>query len=174
MSRFPSSGVVVASLFLGACLSSAPPAPPVRFFDPLPAASAAAPNVPVQVAAHAWRITSAPHLGREFTVRTGPREVVFDPLHSWIATPRELVEAALAGRSAVTPGGVVAELRITAFEIDLAETPRARVHLVLLVPGEPRRDVEATAPSLANGPEDFALAMAAALATAVGEVAALR
>ncbi len=170
--RFWARGAVFAGLFLAACISSAPPAPAVRYFDPLPTtAPAATRTVSEGVAGPVYRVTAAPHLGREFAVRTGPRELVFDPLHSWIAPPRELVEAALlARRGPIGPELGTAELRVTAFEIDLVEAPRARVHLVQLAPGQARRDVEATAPVVGSGPEDFAQAMAAALASAVADV----
>jgi hypothetical protein len=176
MMRWSTAGWVVATAGLAACISSTPPGPVVRYFDPLPAVSAnATGDAASVVAGFAWRVSAAPHLGREYVVRTGPRELVFDPLHSWIATPRELVEAALASRSGmVGPQSKVAELRITAFEVDLTETPRAHVHFELVVPGMPRREVDASAPALGGGPEAVASAMAVALAVAVNEVGTLR
>lgn len=148
-----------AALALAACFSSAPPAPPVRFFDPLPAAASNPPS------ASGWRVTAAPWLGREFVVRTAPREVVFDPLHSWVAAPRDLVAGAIAQAGVVAPEG--GEVLVERFELDLCAAPRAHVRLVVRVPGLPGRVAEGWATAAGAGPGDHAAAMADALAAAV-------
>ncbi|MBL8730430.1 MAG: membrane integrity-associated transporter subunit PqiC [Planctomycetes bacterium] len=159
-----------AALLLAACLSSAPPAPPVRWFDPLPAAAvetSARPTVDL-------RVTAAGHLGREFVVRTAPREVVFDGQHGWIDEPVQLVAAALGARLQQLPGdgGNVMRVAVEAFEVDVQGEPRAVVRLVVQFAGR-RRDVEAQEPAAGRSPAALAAAMAGALGRAAGAVAAI-
>lgn len=156
-----------AALFAG-CLSSSPPAPPVRFFDPLPEPSASPPPTETKVAV---RVGAAPHLGAEFVVRTAPRELVFDPQHSWIAPPRELVAAAIERLVGLPgPGADVVEIHVAAFEIDLVGAPRAHVRLLLRAPGRPVGEIDAWAPVAGAGPGDHAAAMAEALGQAARRV----
>ncbi len=149
-----------------ACLSSQPPAPPVRWFDPLPPPP---PNRPA-AGLGSVLVRAAPQLGREFTLRTGAREFAFDTQHQWTAEPRLLVATALAqalGGVVDGPRGdreLVAELE--AFEFDLTAAPVARIRLVLL--GGAARVVEAEAVAGDRTPP----ALAAAMAQALGEVVA--
>lgn len=155
---------------LAGCLSSAPPAPPVRFFDPLPAALASVPASPGG-GKLAVRVVAAPHLGSEFVVRTAPREVVFDPQHSWIAPVRELVAAAIEGLVGLPgPDAEVVEVLVAAFEIDLVEAPRAHVRLLVRMPGRPLGEVDAWTPVAGPGPGEHAAAMADALVQAASRV----
>jgi len=157
---------LVPCLLLSGCLSSAPPAPPVRYFDPLPEAGVVAPRE----GRFAVRCGAAPHLGREFVVRTGPRELVFDPRHSWIAEPRDLVAAVLERAiSRSTATAEVVEVQVTAFEVDLTGAPRAHVKVLLRQLGKPVREIEAWAPVVGTEPEGYAAAMAKALGAVAGE-----
>lgn len=157
--------VVTASLLLAACLSSAPPAPPVRWFDPSPAVAAA----PPLAVAMKLRVQAPPHFGREFALRTGVREYAFDGEHQWIATPAELVAAALQGAVAF-PSYANDELlvRIERFELDVTAAPRAVVELRLLAKQPLGADVvRFEAPAADRSPA----ALAAAMASALGEAA---
>lgn len=148
-----------------ACLSSAPPAPPVRWFDPSPAAPAGA---PVPVAAR-LRVVAPSHLGTELLLRTGVREFGFDAEHQWIAPPSELVATALLAGFRFMPDAA-AELQVTVerFELDLTAEPRAvvRLHLVDEPVGWPDR-VEGSAAASDRSPAALAAAMASALAEVV-------
>ncbi|MBL8735811.1 MAG: hypothetical protein JNL12_05230 [Planctomycetes bacterium] len=148
-----------------ACLSSAPPAPPVRWFDPSPAAPAGQP-VPV---ASSVRVVAPSHLGTQLLLRTGVREYVFDAEHQWIAPPTELVATALQAGFRFAPE-VSAELQvgIERFELDLTVEPRAvvRLHLVDAPAGWPER-VEGIAAAADRSPAALAAAMSSALADVV-------
>lgn len=151
-----------AALCFSACLSSAPPAPPVRWFDPSSIAVAASRlSVPMKL-----RVEAAPHFGREFALRTGVREYAFDGEHQWIATPAELVAAALQGACAF-PAYASDELlvRIERFELDVTAAPRAVVVLRLFASKRLGADeVRFEAPAANRTPAALAAAMAAALA----------
>lgn len=151
---------------VAACLSSSPPAPPVRWFDPLPAAAVAAPAPPpVDL-----RVAAASHLGREFVVRTAPREVVFDGQHGWIDAPAQLVAAALATQVDVRPGAARLSVTVATFELDLQQEPRAVVQVE--VRDEVRRRAFRTeAPAADRSPASLAAAMAQALAQLAANVA---
>lgn len=155
---------------LSGCLSSAPPAPPVRYFDPRPAQST--PNLPAVT-----RLTAAPHLGPEIAVRIAPRELQFDPLHHWLATPRDLLAAALGPAlgplSSANPARPAGELHLANFELDLQQGVRARVVLHWDVPGSPRQVFAVEVPALGRNPERAAEAMAEALAAALRDLATL-
>ncbi|MBM4063086.1 MAG: hypothetical protein FJ265_18615 [Planctomycetes bacterium] len=164
--------VLLPCAALAACLGSAPPAPAVRWFDPLPAAA------PGGRLATALRVTAPPYLGREIAVRVRPRELVFDPLHGWIDAPRELVAIALRRALGPIPAGTGAvrelEVFVAAFEADLTAEPRAHVRLELRWPGEPVHEVDSWAPAVGRSPEQLAAAMATALASAVAETVRVR
>lgn len=148
-----------------ACLSSAPPAPPVRWFDPSPAAPVGQP-VPV---ASSVRVVAPSHLGTQLLLRTGVREFVFDAEHQWIAPPTELVATALQAGFRFAPDAT-AELQvgIERFELDLTAEPRAvvRLQLVDAPAGWPER-VEGSAAAADRSPAALAAAMASALADVV-------
>jgi hypothetical protein len=152
---------------LAGCLSSAPPLPPVRWFDPLPVAVAATAPLP-QVD---LRVTAVGHLGREFVVRTAPREVVFDGQHGWIDDPAQLVAAALEAKLDRRDGARLLLVTVTAFELDVQHAPRAVVRLVVQREGE-RWDVDVQAPAADRSPAALAAAMAAALDEAGTKVVA--
>lgn len=148
------------------CLSSAPPLPPVRWFDPSPPAAAA--DLPR--ASADLRVTAAGHLGREFVIRTGPREIVFDDRHGWIDEPQHLVAAAL--RQRIDAGAEPLAVLVETFELDLQTGPRAVVRCV--VQGSGRRQLVTIAePASAADAPAFADAMARALARLSNEVALL-
>lgn len=157
--------LLLPGLGSAACLSSAPPAPPVRWFDPSPAAPA---GDPVPVAA-LLRVVAPSHLGTELLLRTGVREFVFDAEHQWIAPPTELVATALQAGFRFTPDAS-AELQVTVerFELDLTVEPRAvvRLHLVDAPAGWPER-VEGSAAAADRSPAALAASMASALADVV-------
>ncbi|MBL8725641.1 MAG: hypothetical protein JNK49_16485 [Planctomycetes bacterium] len=152
---------------LAGCLATNPPAPAPRWFDPRPAAAALSPACRV-----AFRVTAAPHLGREFAVRTGERELAFDGLHQWLDTPRDVVEQAVARAfGPPEPGAPSVELHVVAFEIDRTATPRARVRLLWRKAGESVQELRAEAAAASLQPGDCAAAMALALAQLLGELA---
>lgn len=151
--------VLPAPLVLAACFGSSPPLPPVRWFDPLPpAVNPPAPTGP--------RVTAAPHLGREFAVRIGERELAFDPQHQWIAEPRDLVQAALAGTAGL------ADVHVAAFELDVTGPPCAHVRLLVRWQGDVLRVVEARVAAADRSPPAFAAAVATALAEVARTIAA--
>ncbi|MBX3464440.1 MAG: membrane integrity-associated transporter subunit PqiC [Planctomycetes bacterium] len=164
-SRRGRRGAPAAALLLSACLSSAPPAPPVRWFDPLPPAPTAGPRPEVDL-----RVVAAPHLGREFVVRTAPREVVFDGQHGWIAEPAQLVASALGFRLATRAGAEPLRIAVEAFELDVQAAPRAVVRLTATGRRGLRR-IDAEAPAVDRSPAAFAAAMALALDQALDQVA---
>jgi len=141
------------------CFSSAGALPVVRWFDPLPAL--AAPPAPVPL-----RVTAASHLGREFAVRIGARELAFDGQHQWINEPRDLIAQLLAG------SGLAGDVHVAAFELDVTGEPRAVVRLIVRGPDGAARAVEANSPAADRSPVAFAQAMAAALADLAARVAA--
>lgn len=161
---------VAVALAATGCFSSAPPAPPVRYFDPTvrlasaPAKSAGAFDV---------RVVAPPHLGRQFVVRVDERELTFDAGHSWIVEPTLLVLGAVeqhlgpGSRAAdVTPVAIVVEN----FELDVVAAPKARVRLHVAVRGS-RYLVTAEVKAADRSPAAFATAMAQALADAAAQVA---
>ncbi len=148
-----------------ACLSSAPPAPPVRWFDPSPPPPAGE-LVPIQAQ---LRVVAPAHLGTELLLRTGVREFVFDAEHQWIAPPTELVGAALrAGFLAAPDATAELQVAIERFELDLTAEPRAlvRLHLTGAPNAWPER-VEGSAAAGDRSPAALAAAMASALADVV-------
>lgn len=159
------AAVLFLSASLASCISSSPPAPAVRFFDPTPAEvdSKERPRITV-------RVDSAPHLGREFVVRTGPREVVFDPRHSWISEPRQLVASAIERLTSPAPDQPTLRIDVEAFEVDVQAAPRARVRLV--VRASLPKVIEEQEPAKDRTPESLAAAMAIALGRAANGVVA--
>jgi hypothetical protein len=168
----PVRGVVAAlsCAALAACLSSAPALPPVRWFDPLPPAGAAAAAAPAAV-----RAMAAPHLRQPFAVRVGPREFALDPQHQWVDEPAALCAAlvgrALAGRVA---GG--AAIQVDAFELDVTAAPRAHVRFAFVgeAPAGAPPVVDAWADAADRSPAACAEAMAQALAQAAATLAPAR
>ena len=174
MNAFPRvRGVVgVASCAaLAACLSSAPALPPVRWFDPLPAATGAlaAPPAPV-------RATAAPHLRQPFAVRVGAREFALDAGHQWVDEPSSLC-AALVGRALAGRGiDAAPSMLVEAFELDVTAAPRAHVRLVFLggAPAGVPPVVDVWAAASDRSPVACAEAMAQALAAAAAQLAPAR
>jgi ABC-type uncharacterized transport system auxiliary subunit len=161
---------LAAGLLLAACFSSAPPAPPVRFFDPTPPVAA------VAASGRALRleVDANSQVRSEFAVRVGPRELTFDSFHRWAAEPRELVASALEG--ALFGSGAFARsddlqhlvtVRVTAFELDVTAEPTARVAVTALQGGK-ELQVSASAPAGSRAPD----ALAEAMAKALGQLAA--
>lgn len=153
---------VALAFAAAACLSSAPPAPPVRWFDPSPAVAPATGATAANV-----RVVGAGHLGRDFAVRVGERELAFDAEHRWIAEPQQIVAAvlarALAERAAPQEGAVVAELEL--FELDVTAAPQAHVRVHLRgKSGAAVHSIDVWAPAADRSPASFAAAMANALA----------
>jgi hypothetical protein len=161
------SWLALAAVALAGCLASSPPLPPVRWFDPLPRVGEAATPRP----ACDLRVAAAPHLGREFVVRTAARELVFDPQHGWIAEPSHLVAAALATRLDVAADREPVRVVVETFELDVQAGPRAVVRLVAHARGTSRA-IAAEAPAADRSPTAFAAAMAAALEQTADAVAA--
>jgi ABC-type uncharacterized transport system auxiliary subunit len=163
-------------LVFASCLSSSPPSPPVRWFDPRPAAVAAGAATRPAVD---LRVTAAAHLGREFVVRTAPRELVFDNQHGWIDDPAQLVASAigtrldLGGRSDRSGGSFrTLQVAVEAFELDVQAEPRAVVRLLVSWTGG-RQELAVQEPAADRSPAAFATAMAVALARVARDVAAL-
>lgn len=149
---------------LAACLSSAPPAPPVRFFDCRPAAVTA-------VRASVVRVEAPAYLGSEIAVRIATRELTFDGDHRWLEEPAQVLSAAL--RAAGAAGGQEQLLvRIDRFEFDLTGPPLACVRLVLQTTSSPTPTVvEVTWSAADRSPAALAAAMAEAVARAAARVA---
>jgi ABC-type uncharacterized transport system auxiliary subunit len=158
-------------LVLAACLSTAPPLPPVRWFDAMP-------PQPAEVQPRAGlslRIDAAAHLGHYFTVRASGREVHFDGNHRWLEKPADVVATAIAHATGARTSGAghQATVFVERFEIDLTAAPRAVVRLQLRdVTGAPLgAAIDAAVAAAGPAPEQLAAAMAQAVAAAVGEVA---
>ncbi|MCC7397740.1 MAG: membrane integrity-associated transporter subunit PqiC [Planctomycetes bacterium] len=155
---------------LAACLSSAPPAPPVRFFDCRPA-------VVTAVSASVVRVEAPAYLGSEIAVRIATRELTFDGDHRWLEEPAQVLNAALRATGAA--GGQEQLLvRIDRFEFDLTGPPLARVRLVLQTTCSPMSTptptptvVEVTWSAADRSPAALAAAMAEAVARAAARVA---
>lgn len=135
------ASIAICCLVLPGCISSAPPAPPVRLFDCgarlQPLANAAEPLLaPPQV-------VSGTGLGAEFAVRTGAHELRLDSEHRWLMPPEQMVEAALR-RGLYVDGpctvGVGAGPLVTLqqFEFDLTGKPLARIELQTVLGGRER------------------------------------
>lgn len=150
---------------LAACLSSSPPLPPVRWFDPVPRAAGDAERPKVEL-----RVYAPDHVGREFVVRVAPRELAFDERHGWIDEPAALVDAALETRLQSSDGGEVVVVAVERFELDITNGPRAVVRLRVRCRGE-RQVVAADAAAADRSPEALADAMAQALASVADDVA---
>lgn len=167
MNRLLRRGSLLLGCCLAGCISASPPAPSVRYFDPLPAVAVGGDGL---LSEGSLRVVAAEHLGREFVVRTDARELVFDPLHSWIAAPRALVEATLRRASPLAKGrGVPVEVLVVAFELDLTQSPKAHVGIEVQEPGQPVRRLDGWAPALGAEPAQMAAAMAVALAALAQE-----
>ncbi len=151
---------------LAGCLSAGPAAPPVRHFDPSPPA----PPAGAASVEAVFRCRADASIGREFLLRVGPRELVFDAEHRWIAEPSQILESALAARA--TGRGPVVDVQLQAFELDLVDGPRAVVRARLLHPDRGGHPVTAVAPAGDRGPAALAAAMAAALQQATDEIVA--
>lgn len=161
--------VALSSLALAAaCISSAPPAAPLRWFDPLPAiVTPAAGAQPVPT----FRVDAESFLGREFVVRVGEREVAIDARHAWMAEPRQIVAAALTNACGGRGDERVAHVLVDRFELDVQGAPRA--HVRLLVDGlGARRIVDEWGEAPSRDPQALATAMSQALGRAVGAVIA--
>lgn len=161
--------LVLSCGVLSCCLSSAPPAPPIRWFDPMPEPGTAAP-LP---APPALRVIAGPLVRQEFVLRTGERELVFDALHSWVAPPERLVAVALEraiGSPTADSTGTL-QVGLQRFELELIGAPRAIVELS--VPGPQGPGIcRGEAAASDREPASLAAAMAAALAAAAAEVRA--
>ena len=166
---------LLAFATLGGCISSGPPAPPVRWLDPtagLEAPPAGAPVAPVALQAQ-------PHLGQEIAVRIEPAVVVYDTDHRWLVPPQELVRRAF-GRAQVAVLDAVAgaELRVElqTFELQqLAGAPGARIVCRVVRSGEraaPGVRVEVSASAEDASSESLTAAMGRALQQLVARVLA--
>jgi len=167
MNRSCLASALLLATTLAGCISSSPPAPPVRFFDPTPVDVDTKERPKVAV-----RVDAPSHLAREFVVRTGPHEVVFDARHSWVGEPRDLVEAAIA-RVTSRAGGderTFVRVGIETFELDVQNGPRAHVRLV--VHGASTTTIDEQEQATDRSPEALAAAMAKALGRAATGVAA--
>jgi hypothetical protein len=165
------ASLVLWTIAAASCLSSSPPAPPVRWFDPSSAAaeSPATSGVPVDV-----RVTARPHLGREFLVRIGEHEIAIDDGNAWIAEPRELVATAIARRlpPGPAPAGRSLAIEVEAFELDVRAEPRAVVRVNLRGLGLDQT-LAARGPAGDRSPESLAASMATALEEIATDVASL-
>ncbi len=163
------SSAVVQALALSGCLSSAPPAPPVRWFDPLTPVGEA----PARAGgAYDVHVVAAPYLGREFVVRTAEREVVFDGGNGWIAEPRVLVQTAVEQQllpSVRGSGAIAVTIDVLVFELDVTAAPRAHVRLVVRC-GAVLRTIDCGVAAADRLPASFAAAMAKALSQAASQV----
>lgn len=161
------AGTAAVCLALAACLSSAPPAPPVRWFDPLPPTGDGPPAARFAVVVRAPEL-----LDREFAVRVGPHELAFDADHRWLSPPAQLVQRALqrVGGSAAADATAI-PIDVEAFELDRTAAPVARVRL--RIGGVAGQSLEERVAAGDGTPAAFADAMATALGRAAERVAAL-
>ena len=144
--------MVGLALLLSACLGSAPPAPPVRWFDAAPGDSLAPLDRPVAV-------SQAASVGTDFVFRVGPRELVYDGEHRWAAEPARVVAQWLPSGD----GTKTLAVEVMLFEFDLQAAPKAKVGLV--VGGRGIR-VYGEAEAASRAAPDLADAMAQALGQA--------
>ena len=161
-------------LTLTSCISSGPPAPPVRWLDPT--ADYDAPVVDGR--AEPLGLRAQPHLGQEVAVRTEASVVVYDADHRWLVPPEELVRRAfgragvpLVGRAAAPQG------ELQPFELrQLVGAPAARVVCVVTRPNDPDAApgvrVEVVAPAADASRGALTAAMADALELLVTRVLA--
>jgi hypothetical protein len=154
--------VVGVALLAAACFSAGPPAPPVRWFDPVVGVAGGA-VVPVA-------FVTAPHLGREFVLRVAAHEVVVDAQHRWIAEPHQLLALA-AGHTVPSDAASAALAVVTRFELDLTAAPCARIRLELRR-GDGTSPIEVTAAAAGREPAALAAAMGEAIRAAVAACAA--
>ena len=130
------------SLFavFGGCISSAPPAPPVRWFDPL---------VGLAFTSHSDRsvhVTADAHLGQEILVRVAPKELAFDAGHRWVMPVEHLLQRAFGAAVATpaVPAGAArsgdvrpraVDVRVTAFELRRGAEPGAHIDAIVTPAG---------------------------------------
>lgn len=151
--------IPTASLLgLVGCLGSAPPAPPVRWFDATPTSEPRPAAVPL-------RFRQASTVGSDFVLRVGPRELVFDSEHRWAAEPVQFLARGLVGAA----GGTPCEVELVTFEFDLQQAPTARVGVRYGTPG-----VLVVVERVASGRSapELAEAMVAALEAVAGDLVA--
>ena len=162
-------GLLFASAVLAGCLSSSPPLPPVRWFDPTPEWPAdGAVAAPLDV-----RVEGMAASGREFVVRVGPHELAIDAQHQWFAEPRQLVGTVLARALAATPTSKASvTVELLAFELDVTAAPHAHVRVAFVGtrPNALPPVLDVVAPATDRSPTACAAAMAQALATWAGRV----
>ncbi|MFN3240062.1 MAG: hypothetical protein ACE37K_00965 [Planctomycetota bacterium] len=97
---------------LSSCLSSGPPAPPVRWFDPTAAFGTAERGSPVEPV----QVRGQSHLVQDIAVRVSPFEIVYDGDHRWLMPPEEILRRAFVHDGVpITGAGRLVEL--TAFEL---------------------------------------------------------
>ena len=153
-------------VLLAGCISQSPPAPAPRWFDPMPAPTAARPALPP------LRVAGAPFLRQEFVVRVGPRELAVDELHRWTAAPERLVARTLGVPDSSYGGSNAAvEVLVTRFELDTTAAPRAVIEVTIDAGGHARA-VTVDAVAAGREPEQVAAAMADALAKLPAALAA--
>lgn len=154
---------------LGSCLSSAPPAPPVRWFDPTPAFGPQERATPVRTV----QVVGQPHLVQEIAVRVAPFEVVYDQDHRWLLQPEEILRRAFVhhGRPLAADGQLV---ELTVFELQRVEgIARARVACRVHPHGEGPAVAEERAAVVAaadDSLEALTMAMGQAVAQLVGDL----
>lgn len=165
----PVRGLVAAlsCAALAACLSTSPALPPVRWFDPLPAATAVA--APAAVV----RATAAPHLRQPFAVRVGAREFALDAGLQWVDEPAALCAVVVGRAFAGQYGDGALAIQVEAFELDVTAAPRAHVRFgfVGTTPTGAPAVVDAWADAADRSPAACAEAMAQALAVAAAQLA---
>jgi hypothetical protein len=144
---FPLLGFLLVS-----CISSNPPAPPVRWFDPTPPRVALDARRPV-------RVTSAAFLRQDFVVRIPPYELSIDDSLRWVAPPEQLVAAALDNTVAL-PADL--SIEVVRFEFEVGDTTRAVVELLCASEGR-TVPVRVRCDAISRAPEQLAVAMAQAL-----------
>jgi hypothetical protein len=168
-----SYGVAALGFLLAACLSPGPEPPPVRWFDPMPDLSTAAPAT--GKALRLTRVTAAAWMDRRFAERVGDREYTFDERHRWIAEPQLLVAQAL--EQALFASGAFArgenmdapwiEVEVTDFALDLRAQPAAACSLQALLPGGAVGTFQGRGTAADKTPQAMAKAMADAMLQAV-------
>jgi len=158
-----------AAATLSACLSSGPPAPPVRWFDPTASFGPAERATPVSVVF----VRGQPHLVQDIAVRTSPTEVAFDTEHRWLMPPEEILRRAFVRQGVpIDPTGRLVEL--TVFELQrIGDTAAARaacrVHAAAGSP-HPADEYEVVVPATDSSLEALTQAMGQAMQSLADQI----
>ena len=152
---------------LASCLSSGPPAPPVRWLDP----TAAFADVAPVAGRAAVRVRAQPHLVQDIAVRIGAVEVAYDPDHRWLLPPDEVLRRAFA-RAQVPLGDGGRLVELTEFELQRVGSVRAARVACLVQPAAGAAAVPVRHDVVVGAGDDSLEALTRAMAKAVQDLVA--